>query len=201
VSGTSGSAVVRDHDFHPPDDVRVFPMPMSGVLRLDDDVFVAEVRYGDIVVRHHAFREHWFKINCTTDREGRFVETTAPEDIPPVTFNCDIATPMLRRDDAVYAVDLWLDVLVGSDGVTYGVHDQDEFEAALQRGWLSKREAAAAQSGLRELLDLIEARRLVGFLGDIHPFGPTSAPQAPDMGHVQLSEVESILAPAVRPSW
>jgi hypothetical protein len=176
-------------------------MPMSGVLRLDDDVFVAGVSYGDIVVRHYAFAEHWFKINCTTDPEGRFVETTAPEDVPPFTFNCDIATPMLRRDDAVYAVDLWLDVLVRSDGVTHGVYDQDEFDDALERGWLSDREANAARSGLRELLELIDAGGLVGFLDDIHPFGPTSAPKAPDMGRVQLSEVERILAPGVRPSW
>jgi len=45
-------------------------MPKSGILRLDDEAFVAEVRYGDIVVRHYAFRDHWFKINCTSDSEA-----------------------------------------------------------------------------------------------------------------------------------
>lgn len=45
--------VIRDHDFHPPDDVRLFPMPAPGVLRLDDSMFVAMVRYGDIVVWHY----------------------------------------------------------------------------------------------------------------------------------------------------
>jgi hypothetical protein len=53
-------------------------MPKAGVLRFDDEVFVAQVRYGDIVVRHYAWRDHWFKINCTTDLRGRFIETTAP---------------------------------------------------------------------------------------------------------------------------
>jgi hypothetical protein len=108
---------------------------------------------------------------------------------------------MLRGDDAVYAVDLWLDVLVRSDGVTHGVYDQDEFDDALERGWLSDREATAARSGLRDLLELIGAGGFVGFLDDIHHFGPTSAPPAPDMRRVQPSEVEGILAPGIRPSW
>jgi hypothetical protein len=71
-------ACIRDYDFHPPDEVRLFPMPTSGVRRLDDEAFVAEVRYGDIEVRHYAFRDHWFKVNCTTDPAGAFVNTTSP---------------------------------------------------------------------------------------------------------------------------
>jgi hypothetical protein len=43
--------------------------------------------------------------------------------VPPFTFNCDIATPMVRGEDAVFAVGLWLDVLVRGDGITYGVYD------------------------------------------------------------------------------
>jgi hypothetical protein len=97
-------------------------MPKAGVLRFDDEVFVAQVRYGDVVVRHYAWRDHWFKINCTTDLRSRLIETTAPDDVPPLAFNCDIATPMVRDGDAVFAVDLWLDVLVRGDGVTHGVY-------------------------------------------------------------------------------
>jgi hypothetical protein len=87
-----------------------------------------------------------------------------------------IATPMLRGDDAVYAVDLWLDVLVRSDGVTHGVYDQDEFDDALERGWLSDREATAARSGLRDLLEL-------RWISGRHPslwshIGPTGARHA-----------------------
>jgi hypothetical protein len=91
-----GQPVIRDYDFHPPHDLRLFRTPKAGVLRFDHEVFVAEVRYGDIVVRHHAWRDHWFKINCTTDLRGRLIETTSPDDVPPFTFNCDIATPMAR---------------------------------------------------------------------------------------------------------
>jgi hypothetical protein len=192
--------VIRDHDFHPPDDLRLFPMPRPGVLRLNDRAFVAVVRYGGIVVWHYAFADHWFKVNATTDLEGRLVETTAPEAVPPFTFNCDIATPMLRRGDAIFAVDLWLDVLVRHDGVTHGVYDQEEFDEAMRRGWLSDREAAGAKAGLGELLDLIQAGRLVEFLADAHPFAKVKAPAAPATQSVRLREVP-LLQPGVRPTW
>lgn len=76
--------------------------------------------------------------------------------MPPFAFNCDIATPMLRRGDAVLAVDLFLDVLVRSDGVTHEAHDQPQFDDAIRRGWVSEREAAGARGGLAELTDLIK---------------------------------------------
>jgi hypothetical protein len=175
-------------------------MPEAGVLRFDDEVFVAQVRYGDVVLRHHAWRDHWFKINCTTDRRGRFIETTAPDDVPPFAFNCDIATPMVRRGDAVFAVDLWLDVLVRDDGMTRGVYDHDEFDEAITRGCLSEREQAGARAGLDELIELIDRRALVDFLAELHPFLPTDAPEAPAMERVELSEAE-LLRPGSRPSW
>jgi hypothetical protein len=192
--------MIRDHDFHPPDDVRLFQMPTPGVLRLDDSMFVAVVRYGDVVLWHYAFRDHWFKVNATTDLEGGLVETTAPADVPPFAFNCDIATPMLRRGDAVLAVDLFLAVLVRSDGVTYGVYDQQAFEDAVRRGWVSGREAAGASAGLRELLGFIESGRLVAFLAEAHPFARVDAPAAPAMQPVPLHHVP-LLQPGVRPWW
>jgi hypothetical protein len=104
--------VIYDFDFHPPDDARLFRMPAEGIRRLDVEAFVAEISYGDVIVRHYAFRDHWFKVNCTLDSDANFIETRSPEDdVPPFAFNCDIATPMLRRDNALFAVDLWLDVL------------------------------------------------------------------------------------------
>lgn len=177
-------------------------MPVGGVLRFDDEAFVAEVRYGEVVVRHYAFRDHWFKINCTTDLRGRFVETAPGEDLPPFTFNCDIATPMFRRDDAEYAVDLWLDVLVRADGVAHVVCDHDDFDAALAQGLLSQREAAGARAGLEELVGLIAAGDFIGFLEANQPFVPSSVPEAPGMERVPLGEVHGpLLLPGRRPSW
>jgi hypothetical protein len=198
--GRSAVELIRDHDFHPPDEVRLFPMPTPGVLRLDDAMFVAVVRYGDVLLWHYAFRDHWFKINATTDREGALVETSTPGDVPPFTFNCDIATPMLRRDDAVFAVDLFLDVLVCRDGVTYGVHDHQELDDAVRRGWVSRREAAGARGGLQELLGLIEASRLMAFLAEARPFARVDAPPAPAMQRLLPGQVP-LLHPGGRPSW
>lgn len=48
------TGLIRDYDFYPPDDVRVFPMPGTAVRRLDHDAVVADVRYGDVIV-HHTF--------------------------------------------------------------------------------------------------------------------------------------------------
>lgn len=104
--------VLRDHDFHPDEPtVRVFRTPPAGVLRFDDEVLVFAVRYGDRVLRHYAFADRWFKVNVTSDLDGRLVETGDLQ----FAFNCDVATPMERDGDAVYAVDLFTDVLVRTD--------------------------------------------------------------------------------------
>ena len=87
---------------------------------------------------------------------------------------------MLRRDNALFAVDLWLDVLVRCDGCTYGVYAEDDFDEATRRSWLSRREAASARAGLRALVALIERQQLVGFLAAVHPFGPAATPAAPE---------------------
>jgi hypothetical protein len=115
---------VRDFDFHPDeDDVRVFVTGPSGVLRLADDVYVSAGRHGNVILWHYAFARHWFKVNLTTDLGGHIVETGGHEPGSRFAFNCDIATPMRRRDSDVYAVDLFADVLVHADGVTYRVCD------------------------------------------------------------------------------
>jgi hypothetical protein len=137
----------------------------------------------DVAVEAQAAGERW--------RDG--AELRADQ----VTFNCDIATPMLRRDDAVFAVDLWLDVLVRADGMTYGVHDHDDFDEAIEYGWLSEREAAGAREGVRELVELIE---LLAFLAGVHPFDSAPAPAAPDEQRVPLSAVP-LLQPEARASW
>ena len=63
--------IVRDFDFHPGEPfVRVFTLPLYGVLRLDGDAFVSESRISDVVLRHYAFASEWFKVNVTFDPAG-----------------------------------------------------------------------------------------------------------------------------------
>jgi hypothetical protein len=118
------------------------------VLRFSGDVYVSAGRYGDVVLRHYAFARHWFKINLTTGLSGQIVETGGDEPGSRFAFNCDIATPMRRRGDAVYAVDLFTDVLVRADGVTCRVCDLEELEQARRRELISPGEADGAGRGL-----------------------------------------------------
>jgi hypothetical protein len=192
--------VIRAYDFHPPDDVRLREFPAPGVLRHDDDMFVAEVRDGDNVRRLYAFRHHWFRITCITDLTGAFIDIPHSSVDGTHAFKCDIATPVLRVDGDLYSVDLWLDVVVGSDGTTHAVYDEDDFALARRRGWLSQREAAAARAGLDELLAMLARGRFIEFLTEAYPFGPTSPPPATSTKHIAASEV-ALLQPRRRPWW
>ncbi len=156
--------------------MRIFRTPPRGVLRLDDDVAISETDYGGIVLRRYAFAGHWFKINLTTGLSGRLTETG--DDGRKFAVNCDIATPMEREGDSIFAVDLFTDVLVGQDGTSYVVTDRDEFREMLSRGVISAAEGSGAERGLRELLELIEAGRLLPWLGELASFGPCQPPRA-----------------------
>jgi hypothetical protein len=191
---------VRDFDLHPDEDhVRVFVAGPGGVLRDDSDVYVSAGRYGDVVLWHYAFARHWFKVNLTTDLGGRIVETGSTPGYP-FALNCDVATPMRRGQDAVFAVDLFADVLVRADGARYRVCDLAEFRQARERGLILPGEAAGAERGLAELTGLIERGELVAFLSQACPFGPLSPPAAAPSGRVPLAQVP-LLSPQSRAEW
>jgi hypothetical protein len=156
--------VLADHDFHPDEpSVRIFRTQSAGVLRLDDSVPVTEAVYDRVVLRHYAFAGHWFKINVTTDLAGRPAETG--DGTRRFAVNCDIATPMEREADSTFGVDLFTDVLVRQDATSYVITDEDEFTEMLGRGAISAAEGRGAERGLRELLELIEAGRLLRWPG------------------------------------
>ncbi len=166
------------------------------MLRLDDSVAISEAVYGEVVLRHYAFADHWFKINVTTDLSGRVIETGHGNH--DFAFNCDIATPMERQGDSTFGVDLFTDVLVREDATSYVIGDQDEFGDMLDRGLLSPAEGRGAQSGLRELLELLDEGRLLRWLGELAPFGPCQPPRARPM---RRGPVPGRLQPGVRRTW
>ncbi len=167
--------MLADHDFHPDEPtVRIFRTSSPGVLRLDDSVAISEAVYGGVVLRHYAFADHWFKINVTTDLSGRVIETG--DGNHQFAFNCDIATPMEREGSSTFGVDLFTDVLVRESAMSYAIVDQDEFGDMLGRGLLSPAEGRGAQSGLRELLDLVDEGRLLRWLGELARSGRASLP-------------------------
>jgi hypothetical protein len=189
------SMVLRDYDLHPREQrVRVFDVPPEGVLRLDDEVFVAQTRYDDVLLRHFAFHDHWFKINVTTDLNGDLIETAPAPGAPAFAYNIDLATPMHRDGDAVYAVDLEVDVLVRADGSTYVVTDLDDFRTAIRAGLISTAETAGVRAGLDHLTELIEGGGLLKFCEEAHPWGPAPAPEALPARTVPLSDVPQLRA-------
>jgi hypothetical protein len=189
--------VLVDHDFHPDEPtVRIFRTPSPGVLRLDDSVAVSQAVYDGVVLWHYAFGDHWFKVNVTTDLAGVLTETG--DGTCRFAVNCDIATPMEREAGSTFAVDLFTDVLVRQDAMCHAVAGQDEFAEMLGRGVISPAEGRGAERGLRELLALIETGRLLGWLGELAPFGPCQPPQALPM---QRGPVPRRLRPGVRRTW
>ncbi len=170
------------------------------MLRFDESAFIGQVDHRGTLLRHYAFADRWFKINVTTDLAGNFVEEQPDSTSIPFCFNCDIATPMLKQGNAVFAVDLWIDVLVRADGLTYDIVDEDEFAAAQGHGWLSAQEVHGAQRGLADMIELIERKQLVPFLADLFPFGSRCAPRALDMQRASVADFP-IVQPGVRPTW
>lgn len=94
----------------------------------------------EVVLRHYSFADRWFKVNVTTDHRGALIETGDAANRS--AFNCDIATPMERDGDETFAVDLFVDVLVGGDLGSVRVGDEDELEKAFDLGLVSAAEYA-----------------------------------------------------------
>ena len=111
--------MVQDFDFHPYEaDVRVCTFPEAGVLRADAEALVCHAAYDQVVLRHYAFADRWFKVNVTTDPDGNLIEVPAGDGRSAYAFTIDIATPMVVAGNATYSVDLDIDVLVRADTVT-----------------------------------------------------------------------------------
>jgi hypothetical protein len=184
MTSPRGRADVLHYDLHLPDEVRMFTVPAPGVRRWDAEAVVYDVRLGDAVLRHYAFTDRWFAVNCTLDLEGGFVVESGPVDW---CFNCDIATPLVRSGGNLYGIDLFLDVLVAPDGYRHAVKDEDEFGRAEAAGLLTPAEAVGARIGLDDLLGIVRGPGLTSFLSVVYPFGDVGdAPSSPPMRRLPL---------------
>jgi predicted RNA-binding protein associated with RNAse of E/G family len=193
--------LVSYFDYHPYEPhVRQFRMPHGNVLRFYAEVYVCDALFDDVMLRHFAFRDEWFKINVTLDEAGRLVETPGGPGHPPFAFNCDVATPMVTHGSAVYAVDLYADVLVAADGVSHLSKDVLELEEAAATGLLSEYERQNAYRGLDRLLGLVKNGELWSYLNNVCSFGPSGAGPALPMVRVPLADVPE-LQPRHRLTW
>jgi hypothetical protein len=131
---------------------------------------------------------------------GRIVESEGEEPGSGFAFNCDTATPMRRRDRAVYAVDLFADALVQADAVSYRVCDLEELELARRDGLILPGEARGAMRGLAELTGIIDRGDLLAFLSRTCPISPLDPPAASPVGRAALEQVP-LLGPDSRAAW
>jgi hypothetical protein len=190
------------HNFHPPDEVRVYTTPHRSIKHWDGSALVMDLCIGDAILRKYAFADRWFEVNCTFDHEGRLLTEPGVLDW---AFNCDMCTPIVVDGQDVYNVDLSLDVFVGPDGVTHEVTDEDDFAQAVASGWLTATEAQGARRGLEDLLAVIGGDGLLAFLQGILPFdgvtrcAPQDAPARRPIGEFPrfaLGEREKVWTPA-----
>ena len=111
-----------------------------------------------------------------------------------------ISQPPCAAGAALYAVDLFADVLVQADGVTYRVCDLEAFQQAPGRGLILPGEAQGAERGLAELTGIIEGRELAAFLRQACPAGPLDPPIATPADRVPRAQVP-LLSEDSRASW
>lgn len=197
---------MRDFDFHPGEPtIRAFGVPADGVLVNDAETCIMQTRQPNafgpldehLVLRHYAFTNEWFKLNATFDLAGNLIQPGPPDE--PFAVNCDIATPMVRIGDDVAAVDLFLDVLVDTNGA-YRVVDRDEFDQAVAAGLLSSAGALGAEAGLTRLVQWIESGRLMSLLTEISAPHAAVAPTPLPFERTPIELVPEV-APRTRPTW
>jgi len=199
MSETNNERRLTLHEFHPPEDLRRFVCGPASVIRADEAVVVVEVVESGRLLRHHMWSDQWFTITTTTDATGALVEQGGLKTIP-FAFDCDISTPFTRIGDAIFTVDLWLDVLVRADGTTHQVVDRDHFARAQEHGWLSEAEKMGALCGLDELIEIIERGHLIDMLRAICPFGPAERPAPEQLPRADPHDYPMLLA-GLRSTW
>lgn len=163
--------IIRFHNLHLPNEVRVFQIPGANIRVWNDEVMVYEVKIDDPTggrtFRHYSFYDQWFEINITLDASGKLITEPGPIDW---SFNCDICAPCFIKGTDFYNVDLELDVLVGNDGHNFIVIDEDDFEKAVSQGLITENERDGAQKGLVGLTELIASGKLTEYLNGICSF-------------------------------
>jgi hypothetical protein len=187
------------HNLKSPDEVAIFSVPFAGVRRWDEVALVYDVRVrDDAALRHYAFPDRWFVVNCSLELDGQFLKETGPIDF---SFNCDVTTPCFSVGRNVYIADLELDVLVAPEGRDHLVVDEEEFAQAVDRAWITPAEAIGARRGLEELLGLITSGTFLAFLEEICPFESTQdLPVQPSVTFRTLSDAP-LLHPGRRHSY
>ncbi len=97
------------------------------------------------------FKNRWYDIGKFYDRAGIFLG-----------YYCDIVEPspylFADRSHTVTIKDLCLDLWISASNRSF-ILDEDEFESALRKGYISKETGQHARGQMNSLVRLIHARR------------------------------------------
>jgi len=180
------------YQLHLPSEVRIFKYNSEPTHADSHAVVMDSVAIEDDTAtycRGYYFLDRWLSVFITFD-ERLELKADASHTFP-FAFNCDITTPHYYQDDSVFTTDLYVDILVGTDGRTYQIEDVEDFQQAFALGVFGKGWYDNAKRGLDWLIGLLEHGQFVNFLNEVDPF-PDTKPNCinPIAYRRHLSEVD-----------
>ncbi|WP_100404281.1 DUF402 domain-containing protein [Bacillus solitudinis] len=176
------------YNLHMPYEVRLFSIDQSNIKLWNDKYLVYDVREDDMILRHYSFYNQWFEINCSFQLDGKLLGEQGPIEW---SFNCDICSPCFSEGNKIFNVDLELDVLVNQNGKDYIIIDEDDFEDAVNKAWITEKEQVGAKQGLNDLKEIIDSGNLIHYLNEICPFKDViNCTKANPMEKFEISEIQ-----------
>ena len=161
------------YNLHFPSEVRVSEFSEDCIRLHNDTTLIYDISIHDLVLRHFVFYNKWFDVHCFLAKNGDFEILPGPIDC---CFDCDISTPLFNLNNNFYTIDLEYDILVGLDGKTHRIKDEEEHLNAITNNWISKFEQEGARKGLNELKMILNNQGLVNFLDEIYSFQGITCP-------------------------
>ncbi|MBN1699156.1 MAG: DUF402 domain-containing protein [Spirochaetales bacterium] len=175
------------YKLHFPARVRVSEFGEESIRYSDETVLVYDFACYSLVLRHFVFYDKWFDIHCFLSSHGSLRTLPGPIDF---CFVCDISTPVFKVKNKFYNIDLAYDILVGSDGKTHLIKDEDDFLRALTRHWITEDEKEGALKGLSEMTSIINNEGITSYCNAIVPFnGHAKGPESHKFYHLPLNDV------------
>ena len=180
------------YQLHLPSEVRIFDLTSEPTHAGCDAVVIDSVVIeGDISTycRGYYFLDRWLSVFVTFD-EQLGLKSDSDHSFP-FAFNCDITAPHYYRRDSIFTTDLYLDILVGTDGSTYQIEDSEDFQKAFDVGFFGRGWFDGARQETERLIDVLESGRFLDFLNEVEPFPRTrSIDTQPPMRRCLVDEID-----------
>jgi len=142
--------------FRPPD--REMKIPARLLYRDDDVIVTSHTLWGaskPLVIEGETVIENGYRaVFVEYIKEYFDVAMIFRPDGTFTGYYADINTPSRVADDGYWTKDLFLDLWVSADKSRITVLDEDEFQEAMDKNWISKEEAQMARAELERLIDM-----------------------------------------------